>query len=347
MSNELIARLSYVVENPSAWEGAFDQRISDMIAEAIAALSAQPSGVVKGLEWDDKQGTYASFEFGPETIFYSVYLVDEKLNAWSVETGVIGSSHNSTEVHKCIGKDAAKSAAEAYHASRVAALSRPASAEGGEPVAWVVQLLYDREADRWSGEMLTDHLPEGCDDTFRVLRPLYASPVPASGAPEPAPAGEVEQIARIIRENLSGPTTTDQDIKAAHEADLVRTAESIAALLASPVPAGDMERAVEASDGVALIAAERRRHPDEEGWTPEHDDAHDGGEMAHAGAFYALATAELRERIGWPWEMSWFKSTNRIRDLTKAGALIAAEIDRLLRLPASPTPQEPDSEVKP
>jgi hypothetical protein len=36
----------------------------------------------------------------------------------------------------------------------------------------------------------------------------------------------------------------------------------------------------------------------------------------------------------WPWNFKWWKPhpDNRIRDFEKAGALIAAEIDRLLRL---------------
>lgn len=39
-------------------------------------------------------------------------------------------------------------------------------------------------------------------------------------------------------------------------------------------------RAVEAQDGVSLIAAERARQISREGWTPEHDDEHRNGEMA-------------------------------------------------------------------
>ena len=31
----------------------------------------------------------------------------------------------------------------------------------------------------------------------------------------------------------------------------------------------------------------------------------------------------------WPWHQSWFSKHNRIKELAKAGALIAAEIDRL------------------
>ncbi len=92
--------------------------------------------------------------------------------------------------------------------------------------------------------------------------------------------------------------------------------------------------------GAQLIAAERERQMAEEGWTPEHDDDHRHYELAKAGATYALYAGVgpwLQEiaPLTWPWEREWFKpagNRDRIRDLVKAGALIAAEIDRLSRL---------------
>ena len=42
------------------------------------------------------------------------------------------------------------------------------------------------------------------------------------------------------------------------------------------------------------------------------------------------------EGVGmWPWDLEWFKPSpyDRIRELVKAGALIAAEIDRLQNIP--------------
>ena len=99
--------------------------------------------------------------------------------------------------------------------------------------------------------------------------------------------------------------------------------------------------------GVELIAAERRRQVEEEGWTPEHDDEHAKGELALAGAVYAWPSpTPLFVKKAWPWAKEWFKPwpsempatpsdeelrAARIRRLTKAGALIAAEIDRLTR----------------
>jgi hypothetical protein len=40
------------------------------------------------------------------------------------------------------------------------------------------------------------------------------------------------------------------------------------------------------------VLAERQRQISEEGWTPEHDDQHDGGEMAAAAGTYALGAPE-------------------------------------------------------
>lgn len=89
--------------------------------------------------------------------------------------------------------------------------------------------------------------------------------------------------------------------------------------------------------GIELIAEERKRQIDIEGWTAEHDDKHFMGELADAGACYAMREY-WRHRIPialiFPYSKEWWKPTpdNRIRELQKAGALIAAEIDRLQRL---------------
>jgi hypothetical protein len=82
--------------------------------------------------------------------------------------------------------------------------------------------------------------------------------------------------------------------------------------------------------GVELITQERQRQIDAEGWTPEHDDHHRDGELVAAALVYAdRADPPLVE---WPWgELPAGLGVARIRDLTKAGALIAAEIDRLVR----------------
>jgi hypothetical protein len=93
--------------------------------------------------------------------------------------------------------------------------------------------------------------------------------------------------------------------------------------------------------GAADIAAERQRQIDVEGWTPAHDDEHKTGELAKAASCYAWAAGQsdsLREAFAdppptWPsqWGVMWWKPKDRRADLVRAGALIAAEIDRLDR----------------
>lgn len=93
--------------------------------------------------------------------------------------------------------------------------------------------------------------------------------------------------------------------------------------------------------GIELIAEERQRQITAEGWDAEHDSAHERGEIAMAAACYATLPDYRRVSksfVGrpefWPFDSSWWKPTpeNRIRELQKAGALIAAEIDRLQKL---------------
>jgi hypothetical protein len=95
------------------------------------------------------------------------------------------------------------------------------------------------------------------------------------------------------------------------------------------------------SFGAQRIMDERIRQILQEGFNEEHDDGHREGSIIEAAIAYAdeplliYAGAE-REDVGvpnqWPWEPSaWKPSADPIRNLIKAGALIAAEIDRLER----------------
>jgi hypothetical protein len=81
-----------------------------------------------------------------------------------------------------------------------------------------------------------------------------------------------------------------------------------------------------------------------EGWTPEHDDEHVDSELGYAAAAYlyignelsrGMLFCNLRDFVRgmyWPWGKRWWKpSEDPVRNLVKAGALIAAEIDRLQR----------------
>ena len=121
-----------------------------------------------------------------------------------------------------------------------------------------------------------------------------------------------------------------------------------------------------ASEGVERIAKERLRQINGEGYSPEHDDANDGGEMALAAACYASPERLYVQRefaagvsfvdpfpVRWPDKRPYNGNVLKdptdaqwLRLLEKAGALIAAEIDRLLRKKATQSSSH-DPKVKP
>ena len=94
--------------------------------------------------------------------------------------------------------------------------------------------------------------------------------------------------------------------------------------------------------GIELIAEERERQVLKEGWTPAHDDSHEEAELTRAAMSYADSARKsllggspehvARSSDYWPWDLEWWKpSSDPVRNLVKAGALIAAEIDRIER----------------
>lgn len=91
--------------------------------------------------------------------------------------------------------------------------------------------------------------------------------------------------------------------------------------------------------GIERIAAERARQISVEGWTPENDDQYRTGELIDAGLSYAYGAINVTHPAleavpkEWPWDPQWWKpSEDPVRNLEKAGALFAAEIDRILRI---------------
>jgi hypothetical protein len=120
-----------------------------------------------------------------------------------------------------------------------------------------------------------------------------------------------------------------------HERILAIEAEAVAqALAALPAPT-DTTLPL---DGATLIARERRRQIEVEGYDAEHD-SDESHALALAGATYALP-ADLRDSetladvpASWPWDAEAWKPTpgDRLRELEKAGALIAAALDAALK----------------
>lgn len=106
--------------------------------------------------------------------------------------------------------------------------------------------------------------------------------------------------------------------------------------------------------GVELIAKERARQITDEGWSREHDEQYSNNELVYAAMSYlkpvkeyvkkslrfdtgdiadpSFSDFEIETEKDWPFDPMWWKPSpdNRVKELVKAGALIAAEIDRLL-----------------
>ena len=112
--------------------------------------------------------------------------------------------------------------------------------------------------------------------------------------------------------------------------------------------------AIETTAAARDVLAERSRQQSVEGWTTEHDDKHDAGELAKAASVYAKVAADLAWAepegvlaeawdfsIPWPWDETTFKPSEDARkNLVRAGALILAEIERLDRVAPLPAQQE-------
>lgn len=78
---------------------------------------------------------------------------------------------------------------------------------------------------------------------------------------------------------------------------------------------------------------ERFRQIDKEGWSIDHDDKHERGELAKAGAAYAIGGGIGSDPPDfWPWTDEWWKPEGGMRrNLVKAAALIIAEGEKFDR----------------
>lgn len=80
--------------------------------------------------------------------------------------------------------------------------------------------------------------------------------------------------------------------------------------------------------GFQLIAAERKRQIEAEGWSPEHDDEHGADTLELAALSYRDAVGEdCAQPKQWPWDAKWWKPKSRQRNLERAGALYQAAAD--------------------
>ena len=90
------------------------------------------------------------------------------------------------------------------------------------------------------------------------------------------------------------------------------------------------------------VIAERQRQISVEGWTLDHDDAHDDGSLEGAAAAYASMARRQAIRgndcrsphpfvWGWQWHIDWWKPSTPRRNLIKSAALAIAAAERIDR----------------
>lgn len=239
---------------------------------------------------------------------------------------------------------------------RDAAQARVAELERQQPVAWMhdqpnrVDVIHRDVKDllqRVPGSSRGIHRPLDVSEHYTI--PLYAAPVAQAQHSVPEISGigrDAEHPRAVVLYLRNEPSEEDmraiQNFLRAISADVLTQAQhSVPELL---VRAEDFVSGKEVPQAWLDVQAERRRQITAEGWTPEHDDEHDSGEIACAAACYALPPAHparIEGALGrygrdpniWPWTRDWWKPApnDRRRELIKAGALVLAEIERLDR----------------
>ncbi len=172
-----------------------------------------------------------------------------------------------------------------------------------DPVATAfepVREWYEGEGDRSLAEMLTDAVADLQRDRS-VL-------------------GEILEARRLVKEHGPG-----------HAFDLEQALDRAAQ---GRDKNAELAEAYGLGDALTRIRSERTRQVEEKGWDAAHDDQHTDGSLAFAACNYAMPERcrDLVARV-WPWDATWWNPTpgDRVRELTKAGALIVAEIERIRR----------------
>ena len=292
------ARVAYASEFPANEDGEPDvgsihQNIRRLKAEAVTLRQQAGSAVSPQME-------------------------DARACTPTMQSQQAGRVDEATVEHACRGfygerwlrMDEKESPRHWMRAALTAALAQNTQGDG-EPVAWA----RPQEVVHLAKQNGVANVPMwNCSGDGRV--PLYLHAERAM-----VPEAKTEMDYEYDEEGLLDPYSTG------HMDGWNDCLKALSAAPSQPKDAGEVGR------GVALIAAERARQINAEGWSPAHDAEHTDGELACAAACYAVPPGyKLRERTPpflWPWEESWWKPGDRVRELTKAGALIAAEIDRL------------------
>ena len=124
--------------------------------------------------------------------------------------------------------------------------------------------------------------------------------------------------------------------------DLQAVLDAVEAALVVKADAEPYRLAANRATAAVLVDLARERDRQvAQGWTAEHDDGHDRGEMAVEAAWAMLPHGPLRRDIP---AVGWImRGGDRRAELVQAIALAVAEVERLDRLPLAPPPTYGDA----
>lgn len=215
----------------------------------------------------------------------------------------------------------------------------------GTPVPWLSQWL-----DKYSGPHVVNGVDYGnatrANDARRALGLLPPLPTPNYGSsprPEarPGPPAQTPAVPVSTPEDDQRPVTPEQDAPAPVTRD-APPALPPASVMSAHLKALVQSREHPTNAALRLIADERKRQVEAEGFTPETDDRDNADlELAYGAAAYAASAAgDADASLFWPsgWNPHLFKPTGDVRDLVRAGALIVAELERRAREAAASHP---------
>lgn len=192
-----------------------------------------------------------------------------------------------------------------------------------------------------------DYLNESrANEARRSLGLLPPLPTPNYGSsprPEarPGPPAQTPAVPVSTPEDDQRPVTPEQDAPAPVTRD-APPALPPASVMSAHLKALVQSREHPTNAALRLIADERKRQVEAEGFTPETDDRDNADlELAYGAAAYAASAAgDADASLFWPsgWNPYLFKPTGDVRDLVRAGALIVAELERRAREAAASHP---------
>lgn len=126
-----------------------------------------------------------------------------------------------------------------------------------------------------------------------------------------------DSLRRDLQAGCPSWVTTDPEGRQAWTLEAAAKANAMRQQILDRMGASSSIREEFAASGADLIAAERRRQIEAEGYSTAHDDE-------HGWRLLWLASMAYTDGYDWPWSPATFKPTNVIRDRIKAGALAKA-----------------------